>query len=265
MQTRAEYRDWLRRELGIVPPRDQWLMWQDLGQTPDGPMPPAGAQPTDNLQILNSTLNQCIQSACNRVTIECRVPDALRWTDIPVPGQTATGPYTFRLSTLPGFAERSAVRLRRSYWQPPNGQFQPVTPTDLSQLDTQGVDYLNNGPGAPTQIAIEGDLVYLLPGPDQDGTLRLTVGSGALAPQTDLEGFDGVPSSYDEQVLYIALTEVAMIPTVDAEMRARAQSFAPLAERGLLNLTNWFDNASNDEYIANASFRTSVIRYPRRA
>lgn len=264
MTNRADYRDWLRREMGIVPPRDQWLLFQEMGQTPDWPMPPAGAQPTDNLQILNSTLNQCIQSACNRVTIEARVPDALHFSDIEVPAQTVTGPFTFQLSTLPGFPERSAVRLRRSYWRPSGGQFSPVYPANLSQLDMQQVDFLNNGPGSPTQIAIEGDLIYLLPGPEQAGTLRLTVGSGALAPQTDMEGFDGPPSSYDEQLLYVALVEVANIPTIDAEMRARAQAFTPLAERGIFNLTAWFDNLSLDNFIGNADFRSSVTRFPRR-
>lgn len=266
MQSRAEYRDWLRRQLGIVPPRDEWLLLQEMGQTPDYPMPPAGAQPTDNLQVLNSTLNQVITNAANRVTVEARFPDAITFTDIPISAQTATGPLTLRLSGLPGFADRAVVRIRRSYWQDSGStqsNWQQVTPVLLSQLDVQNDDYMNQGPGQPFRVALEGDLLYIIPGPQSDGTFRLTVGTGALAPMNDLEGFDGLPSSYDEQILYQALSEMAIIPTVDPEMRERAAAFLPLAERGLINITSWVCNGGLDEWLGTASWSTSVIRYPR--
>lgn len=266
MANRADYREWLRTRLGITTPRQQWQLQDDLGLVPAPPQPDPGVQPSWDLTVTNSMLNQCIESAAKTAIRECRVANAINFTDLPVSAMasTDTGPYTFLLSSIPVFGGGDPVRLRRSYWFD-GTTYQQVMPANLSQLDVQNVDYLNNGPGTPTQIAIEGNLVYLMPGPQTDGILRLTVGSGALAPLTDTEGYDGVADSYADALNYIALVELAAMLTSNKEMAQRAAAFAPMAAKSIQDLTAWFDNLSLDEFIPSSTFQTSVIRYSRRA
>lgn len=267
MSTRADYREWLRLRLGVKTPLEAWTQAVDLDWD-HTPLPPqAGAQPDNQIEPSNYKLNSAIVSAANRVTRECRFSDALNFTDINVPSQTAVGPYTLRLDTLPGFPENGVVRVRRSYWYTgtvADGNPTPVYPALLGQLDAQIDNYLTNGPATPYQIAIEGMLLYLLPGPESAGILRLTVGSGALAPLTDSEGYDGIPEAYTDCVNYIALLELASIMPNDTEMTRRAKDFQDDAAQSMLSLMAWTDNEALDEFQPGSNYRSNITRYSRR-
>jgi hypothetical protein len=269
--TCADYREWLRIRIGVKTPREEALQNRSLW-TADGPiapdplvpdaLPPVGANPISQMDPSNYKLDSAIRSAAYKVTRQCRVKNAWTWTDINVPMQTATGPAVIHLDTLSGFPSNAVVSVQRAYWF--DGQtYTPIRPALLQQLDLQINNYLNNGPGTPYQYAIEGNLLYLLPGPQADGVLRLTIGSGVLAPLTDLEGY-GIPTAYDDAVNYNALLELAEIMPNDTEMTRRAQGFTDNAAQGLLDLMAYFDNVMLDEFQGSANFRTQVIRVNRR-
>ena len=270
--TRAGYREWMRIRLGIMTPRGRWLLDQDLeaesGESPDPnapPPPPLGAQPSWDLTVTNQSLNSCIESACDTILVECMVKNAAVWTDLPVSASASTslGPLLLNMQEFPGFTDRGVINLRRSWWF--DGQsYSLITPFQVGQWDTQRNDYLNVAPGTPTWIATEGDLVYLLPAPASAGTLRMTIGSGVLAPLVDNAGYDGLPAAYDNEINYVALVELASILTSNQEMVQRAQAFAPRAGKAITQLTNFFDNANNPEFIGGATFSTPVIRFSRR-
>ncbi len=265
-RTRRWYRDFLRLRLGIKTPRERWTEAVSFGWDHEDLPPPYGAQPTWAMEPSNYLLDSAIATACGTVIRECRVQNALRFTDVNIPAQTAFGPFILRLDALPGFSPGGVVTLRRSMWTTDvtAGTWYPVYPVNLSQQDTYQSNYMNDGPGTPFQIAIEGNLVYVLPGPDTDGTLRLTVGSGVLAPLTDEEGYDGIPEAYDDAINYIALVELAAMMPGDNEMARRAQSFAPFAVQGISQLTGFFDNMALDEFAGVATWTTSVTRTSKR-
>lgn len=267
MSNRASYREDYRTKLGILTPRQEWLLNQSLGMTPEelGPIPPYGAQPSWDLTVTNAMIDSYIVWTCAWAVRECRVPNAFQFTDIDIPAFTPTGPMTLQFSSLEGIQGGSPVRIRRSYWF--DGQsYSQVQPVLLSQLDVQMWDYLNEGPGIPTQIALEGDLLYLIPGPQMAGTLRLTIGSGALAPLNDTDGYDGIPTAYDDALNIIGAWGLASSMSANTEMQRRAQMLAPLVAESRQQLMAWWDNTSLDEFLAGANYRTpGVIRYTRRS
>ena len=272
MSSLASYREFVRTRLAIQTPRQRWLLDRDLeaasGEAPSPdtpPAPPLGAQPSDNLMVTNSMIDSAIQSACNTVLREARVANAASWTDIPLEAAPSTflGPLLLNLQDIPGFTDRGIITLRRSWWFD-GTSYSPIIPAQIAQMDTQGVDYLNVAPGTPTQLATEGDLVYLMPANASAGTLRMTIGSGVLAPLTENTAFEGIPAAYDDAILYISIVELSAMLTSNQEMVQRAQAFMPMAKEGILSLTAWFDSGSNDEFIPGASMHTNVIRYSRR-
>lgn len=236
-----------------------------MGWEHENECPPYGAQPSWALVPSDYTLNSVIRSACATVIRKCRVQNALHFTEVDIASQTATGPFILRLDALPGFADGQVVRLRRSYWTQDSGvTFTRVMPVLLSQQDIEMSNWMNNGPGTPTQIAVEGMQIYVLPGPDTAGTLRMTVGSGCLAPLMDDEGYDGIPEAYDDAINYVALMELAAVLAGDAEMQKRLSVFAPFAAEGLKELEAWFDNAALEDFEPSANWETSVTRFSRR-
>lgn len=261
IRTRAAYREWIRLRLLVPTPRQRWLEYHE----PDEPCPALGAQPDDSPFPSNSLLDSVITSACNTVTRRCRMLDAIHYTEIAIPSQTAGGPYMLRLDALPGFSDGQAVNIRRAYWiTTGDTDYQRLEPIFLGQQDTDQSNWMNDGPATPQQIAVEGMSIYLLPGSDTGGTLRLTVGAGLLAPMSDDEGYDGIPEAYDDAVNYLALVELSMIPSGDKEMQARAAAFSPFAQAGLAEIDAWSDNLALDGRDPHMSWTSpGVIRYSR--
>lgn len=263
-RTKAGYREWIRIRCGIKTPRERWFEAGAHGWDRDPVCPPYGAQPLDQLEPSNYVIDSAITSACNTVVRKCRVQDALHFTDVPVPAQTGNGPATIRFDALPGFPDGGAVRIRRSYWTEDDVTYNRVIPVFLAQQDIDGGNWMNDGPGTPYRMAVEGSLIYLLPGPANDGTLRMTVGSGCLAPVLDDEGYDGIPAAYDDAINYVALTELAAMMPGDSEMQKRLSVFAPFAAEGLLELETFYDNAALEGTDPHANWSTSVSRQSRR-
>lgn len=264
-RTRAYYREFIRLRCLIKTPREAWMEAVAMGWEHEDECPPYGAQPSWQVVPSNYLLNSVIDSACQTVLRKCRVMNALRFTDLTIPATTNLGPQIFRLDGIPG-NDGGVIRIRRAYWNDgadANSTWNPLLPVYLAQQDVQLGNYMNDGPGTPYQIAIEGELVYLIPGTGNGGTLRLTIGNGVLAPETDEEGYDGIPEAYDDAINYVALSELAAVLAGDAEMQKRLAVFAPFAADGLREIDAWFDNAALDTLQPSANFSTSISRYVR--
>lgn len=260
-RTRADYREWLRLRLQVRTPLQEWLLARDLGQFHEPLPPPPGAQPSIQQDPTNYVLDNAIARAQDTVNRECYVMDAHSFTDIQVPAMdpTAVGPQTINFLQLPGFTDREPVRIRRAYWF--DGlNYNRLLPVNLMQMDQELSMYMSQGPAIPYQYATEGQLLYLIPGTQQAGVLRTSIGGGFMAPLTDQEGFEGIPESYDDCVLYVALLEVAQLMASDNEMAMRAKNFEDEKVRSLIALTNWFDNLSNEEFLPGAYTRPQIPR-----
>lgn len=224
--------------------------------------PPAGTAPPWQPEPSNFKLNLATTLAADYVTRVCPVPGDSASTTLNIAGTSNTGPYVFNISGMSGFGPREVATFMRIYWF--DGQtYQPIRPVNLRQLDINFDNYLNDGPGTPFRIAIEGQFAYLMPAPANDGTLFANVG-GILAPYTDDEGFAGIPSQWDDAILYIALLQLAQIMPNDTEMTRRANTFQDEAKKSEDQLYEWFDNRALLEFQGSANYQTSVPRYSRR-
>src|SRR5262249_30274810 len=162
---------------------------------PDSVEPAAGVAPPWQPEPSNYKLNSAIITAADRVTRECPVPGDTSLTTLNIDAQTASGPYVFNISGMPGFAERDVSMFMRTYWF--DGQtYQEIRPCNLRSLDLNMDNYLNDGPGTPFRVAVEGQFAYLMPAPASAGSFVANVG-GLLAPYSDDEGFFGIPSQWD--------------------------------------------------------------------
>jgi len=260
-RTRADYREWVRMRLQVKSPLAQWLLARDLGWEHSEIPPPPGAQPETQQDPTNYVINNAIARAQDTIVRECYIIDAHNYTDIPVPAMapTAVGPQVLNFLDFPGFMDREPTKIRRAYWF--DGlTYNRLLPVNMMQMDQVLSQYMNNGPGVPYQFGTEGGNMFLLPGTESAGTLRLSVGGGFSAPLTDDEGYEGIPESYDDCVNYIALLEIAQLMASDTEMQARAKNFEDEKVRSMIALQNWFDNASNEEFLPGAYVVPSIPR-----
>jgi len=267
--TLAGYIEYIRLRLGIQTPRERWELYQDTGEpyvwyAANGEemtsAPPAGMQPTWQPDPSNYKIKSAIRNACSTVNRQINLTDAGSIRQVPIAGQTATGPYILDLAAVPGFTDRSINSIRRAWWFDGTETHQRLIPTILSSLDRIESQYIGEAASSARRFAIEGYKLYILPAPSSDGYLEFMAGCGILAPDDDTDGFDQIPTDYDPSVLYIALIELAKMLPNDVEMRSRAEAFAPDATAALERLAAWFNGGSNDEVAPDLIFDARMMR-----
>lgn len=249
---RAEHRDWIRQNLGIVTPIQRWEELQNVSglsqqEATDlmGGVPVPGQQPTWSPWPNNDQINRSITNACRTVNRQVNLSGTTE-RNISIEAQTADGPLEINLGTLGGYDERSILDVRRIWWFDGSTHYY-LKQREVGDMDRRGGTYLDDAPGYPIQCWVDGYVLSIDPAPSSAGTITLVVGDGLLAPKTDVEQFDPIPDSYDPCILWQAVLELAATLPNDAEMRERAKMYAPVAAQGILDLQTWFNCRNLEE------------------
>lgn len=225
MMTRAQMYDWLRRQLGIVPPIDDGT----VGAKP-GDLPLARPLPS------NPALKQAIENAVWRVNREAQLCQVDPAVFVEVPAQTEKGPYTFPLESLP---RRSVSRALAAWWHSPNGAVRRLRAWGSAEVDRHRLIWPATPPSMPRQFWVEAGRVWLYPAPSNDGRLQLQIEHAVIPPQTDSDTFAGIPEELETAILYQALVDLSKTNLGDAEMGARARAFEPDALEGMAAVKAW--------------------------
>lgn len=245
------YYDWMRTRLGISTTLSLGMEGAKAGE--ESPLSP---EPN------NWVLRNYIKNACAIVNQHVGLSGSSQLVTTPqisaVDTASWTGPYSIDLSSMQGAPSRSVISIRRGFWSDGTTS-QRMTPVILSDQDNRWSPYMSNAAGTPNQFAIEGYTLFLLPAPASAGYFQFMATTGLLAPDNDLDSFEGIPESYDPCILYIALVEYGKSLPLDAEMSARAQAFTPDAAAGLERLAAWY-SMNNEEAQAGVFFNARYMR-----
>lgn len=242
------YFEWMRIRLKVKTPVQAGLQGAKVGDEPPW-------QPDPD----NYTLRSAIKSAASLVNRETKLADAGSIRSLPVAGQSITGPLRVNLGTMQGLRDRSLNSIRRAWWNDGTTSTR-LDPVLLDTLDLRGDAYLQDATGTPFRFAIEGYTLYLDPAPASAGNFQFMASCGVLAPQSDSDGFDQIPTDYDPCVLYIALVEYSKMNSANSEMQQRAANFAPDAKEGLEKLGEWFRGGSNEQVVNAVMFDARPFR-----
>ncbi len=243
MQNLLDYRDWMRTRLGIPTTLSLGLPGAKAGEES-----PIVSEPN------NWTLDNFITNACSIANQHFGITGSSSIQSFPLDAADASqqGPLSINLGSLPGIRRRGIVSIRRAWW---NDGIDPPTrldPVILSMLDNRRDPYMADTPSTPRRFAIEGYTLFLDPANYSAGAFQYMATTGTLAPQNEVDCFEGIPEIYDPCLLYIALVEYGKSLPRDAEMAARAGAFTSDAAAGLERLGAWF--ATNNEEAQPAVF-----------
>lgn len=236
--TRAQFRDTIRRKLGIVPPIDISMS------------NPAGAHPTNSPYPTNMQINDALTDAIRDINRECGFH--VQTINVPVDGVSAAiyGPYGMALKDMqpntgtpsdyspPGFLNE----IRRVLWTPDGGQTPVIVEAGYrDNLDRAGsFDYWQMLPqSSPLRWYVEGYVVYIMPAQSQSGVYQFTLGTGIADFDCDDGTIPQIPIDFQNIFEYWAVVRLSKTQTMDVEAQTRAEMFAPDAARGLERFKEW--------------------------
>lgn len=236
--TRAQFRDSVRRKLGIVPPIDVSNIY------------PPGAQPTNSPYPTNQQITDAFQDAISDINRKCE----FHVTGIPVGvnavDSSTIGPFGLYLGDLTpnstgttnAFAPNArVVDVQRALWTP-TGSTIPVLlePMYRDNMDRSGESqYYRIPPSQPRQWYVEGYVLYITPAQSEAGTLTLTCTTGIAGMTCDTDTLDQVPFDYQNVFEYQAIVNLSITQTMDVEAQARAALYGPKAADGMASFKAW--------------------------
>lgn len=245
--TRAQFRDQIRRYIGIVPPID----------VPNATALP-GQQPTNYPVPANQQINQCLTDAIANINRECQYH--VQAIDVPVPAADPTiyGPYQIDMSL---FTTQTALvnDIQRVLWTSSGGVPQIIQPVTRDQLDRNFVSqYYAFQPSQPELYYVEGYSVYITPAQNSAGTYTFTCGTGLVGLQNDGDVLDQCPDQFQNTFVYEAIRLLAMTQTLDVEAETRYQMYGQQALIGMRQWKEWRHNLSGTQQptLAFMSYRT---------
>lgn len=245
--TRAQFRDSIRRKLGIVPPIDISLS------------NPAGAQPTNSPYPTNMQINDALQDAISDVNRECGFHVNRFSVPVPVDPSVPFGPFRIDLSNLAPNTEGVLVAptgriidVKRVLWYPglvregtpttPPVLLYPTTRDNLDRSDNN--NYYAAPSSFPQGYYVEEYSLWITPGQSEDGTYLLTCGTGITGLQCDNDVIDQIPIDYQNIFDYGGVYHLSITQTMDAEAQARAQAFGPLFTQGMVRFKSWINDGT---------------------
>lgn len=233
----AEARDNIRRRLGIVVPIDTTLTNAQAGDAPSWDPHPS-----------NALLDQIIREACSYITTECGITDTGNVISVSVAAQTASVPYLVELSNLPGVPSNQVVTVKAAWWADSTGSGdRPLYPQSFAARERVSWRDWSRAVGLPAWYAVDSYRVYIMPGPEAAGTLKLRVGLGLLAPDDDISHFHGIPEDLVPRVLDVADFLLASVTPADVDMAARLPAFKLRCDDAVDALKRWW-NGQNEGY-----------------
>lgn len=237
LYTRAEFRDSIRRKMGIVPPIDVSMS------------NPAGAQPTNFPDPTNQQINDALTDAISDINRECgfHVTGFL----VPVAAQAGTivGPFGIYLgdlqpntSTTPILSPNARVLdVLRVLWVPDSSVIPVlIQPVYRDSIDRSGVSqYYSAYPSQPQQWYVEGYVLYITPAQSETGKYYLTCGTGIADFGCDDGVIDQIPYDYQNIFEYAAIVNIAIGKPMDVEAQSLVQMYAPKASAGINRFKEW--------------------------
>lgn len=241
LKTRQEFRDSIRRKLGIIPPIDVV-----------GTAALPGDQPTNYPYPTNMQINDALLGAVSDINRECQFH--VQQYTVPVPPFPAgsRGPFQLDLSNLNPNTFGVLVSpvghvndVLRVLWVPTGGIQQLLTPSNRDYLDRAGIgDYYSDVASVPKTWYVEQYSLYLLPAPVVAGTLVLTLGTGIVGLDCEDSVIDQVPIDFQDVFEYQAIVRLAKTQTLDVEAQERASMFGADAVLGMHQLKAWREGVS---------------------
>lgn len=218
--TRAQFRDVVRRNLGIRPPVDDGIGF-------------AGDEPSGQASPKNAEIDATLEEAIAYLNTEA----GFRATEFSYPIAAVSATYVGPLAQYMGSNTQPPNLLtdvRRATWY--NGTVTTVlTPTSQVEQDRLQTNYLQQGPSTPTQYWIQSYTVYLLPAPAAAGTLSLYGGTAIYGFTGDNGTIDQLPVEMQYAVsdcaTWLLLRRRAAIPEYAQMLGQYVQSAAIWAQK----------------------------------
>lgn len=221
IMTRAEFRDAIRRDMGLPVASDKG------GKVGD----PAGTHP----RPANGLIDQKLSDAVERFNLAASFAVAQN-VAVAIPAQTTNGPYAIPLWTLgasAGMPQGATIDVRRVSWDDGGGNKLRLTPASAEAMGRARREGDNTPPGSPTSFWIEGNILYLASAPSAAGTLYLKVGTGVVDFDDDGDVLESFPGALQVGIEYLAVVLIALSQPSDPEMQVLAAAYQPQAEEYL--------------------------------
>jgi hypothetical protein len=245
-QTRAQFRDSIRRNLGKRTSIDE------LGITVGVVGDPASTHKFPN----NLLINQKIAEAMAWVNVEAKIGH-VQDISVDIALTTSTGVQSVDLRTVGALNSMDygqLVTVKHAYFLP-TGSTTPtysLTAVDRAEQDRVSINWTGQSAGSVRQFWIEGDTLYLSPGSSEGGTLHLMAGTGMFGMETDAETILQLPTQFHYAIEAIATAFVAETQNQDTEMIQAQQSFMAKGLKGVEQIKRWKMNV-------NEEFQPSII------
>lgn len=234
LATRGQWRDEIRRMIGISPPIDN--------------IPGAvyGEQPLGDLSPNNTQINQAIANAIQQTNSFARF-HVNEEIVIPVAVTTLNGPQTVPLSGYGGIGMQNAINdIRRVTWND-GTTTQLLQPRSYMDLDRRQWQIDMYAPGVPLQYYVSGDTLFLLPGSQLGGTLQIYAGTALTQFRTDDAIIDGLPIDFQLTMQYMAaLNTLAMCPDLP-NCNAFVKSYEDRVAVGMPQIRKWMNRMNRTE------------------
>lgn len=233
---RPQLRDDIRHLLGKVTLYDLTKLASDLGEA-------APHQPEPN----NNRINEAITNAVSRFNRRLfATTGSFSHLTRSVSGQTEKGPLVVSLTD--GWSGQtghlSIMQVRRVSWVDSQGTSRLLIPTSYVAEDRDGRSWENDEPSTPERWWVEGMLLFIHPAPDTAGTIRIMVGQAIVAPESDSEGIEYIPTDFASIIEYMSVQELALQSPHDAEMNSIAAGLEARIQEGLMDGAIWVNQQS---------------------
>lgn len=238
--TRGDYRDAIRRKIGIVPPIDAGLG-------------PSGALPLGQSYPDNAVLNQCIADAIRTINRRCRLHETNGIT-VSLSAQTANGPLVQPLTGLIGCATQTSINtVQRLIFTDSAGNVTRLAATNFFEEDRRRYLFDTLAPGTPQFYFIQGYQLFIYPAPSLAGTLTIWAGTAITQMSDDVSVIDQLPSDYLQAVEdWGALFVCMYMPTSPRPplpgLLQRLPLWKEMAEKEIAEILEWHNGLMEEEY-----------------
>ena len=218
LMTRAQYRDAIRRDMGLPVASDK-----------GGPVgDPASTHPRPTNDVLNQKLSDAVEmfNLEGGFSVAVNIP-------VTVAAQTADGPYAVALWTLGAASDMqqgAVYEVRRVAWDDGSGNRLRLQPLSRDSMDRNRREWENTPPATPTGFWIEGNQLYVSPAPAAAGTLYLYAGTGVMDFDSDSDILESFPAALQTGIEYLTVALVASSMPTDPEMDVIAASYMDKAQ-----------------------------------
>lgn len=241
LKTRQEFRDSIRRKLGIIPPIDVI-----------GVAALPGEQPTNSPYPTNMQINDALLGAVSDINRECQFHVQQYTVPVPPFPGNSRGPFQLDLSNLNPNTVGTLVSpvghindVLRVLWVPTGGIQTLLSPSNRDYQDRAGVtEYYSDVASVPQSWYVEQYSLFIFPAPSAAGTLLLTLGTGIVGLDCEDSVIDQVPIDFQDIFEYQAIVRLAKTQTLDVEAQERAQMFGADAMLGMRQFKEWRQGVS---------------------